>query len=149
MNKLEEFVYKRVKNNYILKDFLRNMYQGFYDLLPNYDSKFQNEPIVLEDCFFGFHDVKPFSINGDKLLSNKLTIPLRMPTKEDILKIGYFSGENFSEWHQLDETRAWNYHKGCRLQWIDESHVIYNSSDGKALYSTICSLTTGDKRQIN
>ena len=27
--------------------------------------------------------------------------------------------------------------------------MIYNSSDGKALYSTICSLTTGDKRQIN
>ena len=149
MNKLEEFVYKRVKNNYILKDFLRNIYQGVYDLLPNYDSKFQNEPIVLEDCFFGFHDVKPFSISDDKLLSNKLTIPLRMPTKDDVLKVGYFSGENFTEWHLLDETRAWNYHKGCRLQWVDESHVIYNSSDGKTLYSNICSLTNNEKTQIN
>ena len=32
MNKIEEFVYTRVKNNYVLKNFLRNMYQGFYDL---------------------------------------------------------------------------------------------------------------------
>lgn len=149
MNKLEEFVYKHVKNNYILKDLLRNIYQGVYDLLPNYDSKFLNEPIVLEDCFFGFHDVKPFSSNDDKLLSNRLTIPLRMPTKDDMLKVGYFSGDNYSEWHQLDETCVWNYHKGCRLQWLDESHVIYNLSDGRTLKSTICSLANNEKKQIN
>jgi hypothetical protein len=71
-----------------------------------------------------------------------------MPTKDDILKVGYFSGENFTEWHQLDETRAWNYHKGCRLQWLDESHVIYNSSDGNTLNSTICSLNNDEKIQI-
>ena len=44
MNKIEAFVYKRVKNNYVLKNLLRNMYQGFYDLLPNYESKFIVKP---------------------------------------------------------------------------------------------------------
>lgn len=54
MNKIEEFVYTRVKNNYVLKNFLRNMYQGFYDLLPNYESKFAVTPLVKEDCFLDF-----------------------------------------------------------------------------------------------
>jgi len=69
----------------------------FYDLLPNYESKFSSEPIVLEDCFFGFHDVKPFSNKNSRLLSNRLTIPLRMPTKDDVLEVGYWYGDNFSE----------------------------------------------------
>ena len=46
MNKIEAFVYKRVKNNYVLKNLLRNMYQGFYDLLPNYESKFIVKSLV-------------------------------------------------------------------------------------------------------
>jgi hypothetical protein len=58
MNKIEEFVYTRVKNNYVLKNFLRNMYQGFYDLLPNYESKFAVTPLVKEDCFFGVSSSK-------------------------------------------------------------------------------------------
>ena len=55
MNKLEAFVYQRVKNNYLLKDAVRNVYQAFYDLLPNYESRFQHAPIVLEDSSKRLH----------------------------------------------------------------------------------------------
>ena len=149
MNKLEAFVYERVKNNYVLKDAIRNIYQGFYDLLPNYESQFCSEPIVLEDCFFGFHDVKPFSNKNSRLLSNRLTIPLRMPTKDDVLEVGYWSGDNFSEWHKVGETCAWNYHKGCRLQWLNEEHIIYNTCEGGQLNATIHDIADGSKRVIN
>ncbi len=149
MDKIEEFVYRHVKNNYLLKDFLRNIYQGFYDLLPNYESQFCNPPVVIEDSFFGFHDIKPFSSDNRFLLANRLTIPLRMPKADDLLQIGYYSGEDYSQWHQLAETTAWNYHKGCRLQWLDDTHVIYNScSDGK-LNATICSLSHTEKTYIS
>ena len=148
MNRLEAFVYQRVKNNYLLKDAVRNIYQGFYDLLPNYASKFQHEPVVLEDSFFGFHDVKPFSCDNSQLLGCRLTIPLRMPTKDDVLQVGYYAGENYGAWHCLGETRAWNYHKGCRLQWVDNSHIIYNTCEGEKLNATICDISTGEKRLL-
>ena len=57
MNKIESYVYKKVKNNYLLKNSLRNIYQGFFDLLPNYDSKFSSSLLVREGYYFGFHDL--------------------------------------------------------------------------------------------
>ena len=122
MNQLESFVYKKVKNNYIIKNAIRNIYQGFYDLMPNYDSKFCTQPIVLKNCFFGFHDLNPFSQDNKRILSNKLTIPLRMPTSNDILEVGFWNGTDFGKWNKIGETKAWNYHKGCRLQWVDDTH---------------------------
>ena len=148
MNKLEAFVYQRVKNNYLLKDAVRNVYQAFYDLLPNYDSRFHHEPVVIEDSFFGFHDVKPFSRDNSRLLACRLSIPLRMPTKDDALQVGYYTGERYGEWHALGETHAWNYHKGCRLQWLDDSHLIYNMCEGDRLNATIRDVATGEHRLI-
>lgn len=148
MNKIEAFVYQRVKNNHLLKNAVRNIYQGFYDLLPNYDSRFQSEPIVLENSFFGFHDVCPFSRDNRLLLANRLTIPLRMPTKDDVLEVGYWTGEDYRQWHRLGETRAWNYHKGCRLQWLDDSHIIYNTCEDGMLNATICDIHSAEKRLV-
>jgi len=149
MNKIEQFVYQRVKNNYLLKDFLRNVYQGFYDCLPNYDSWFLNEPMVKEGCFFGFHDVKPFSSDNSMLLCCRLSIPLRMPTKDDLLEVGYWTGEDYSEWHRVGETCAWNYHKGCRLQWLDDNYIIYNVAVKEELKSCIAGISDHSKRIID
>jgi len=150
MNTIEKFVYNRVKNNYLLKNTIRNIYQGVYDLLPNYESTFKTSPIVIENSFFGFHDVTPFSQDGKMHLANYLTIPLRMPTKNDLLKIGYWTGENFNKWVELGETGAWNYHKGCRLQWISFSSMcIYNQAIDGALCAEIVNVDTGNKRKID
>lgn len=140
MNKIELFVYNRVKNNYIVKNLVRNIYQGFYDLLPNYESRFITVPIVKENCYFGFHDLNPFSEDNSKILSNKLTIPLRMPTQNDLLDVGYWGGREFSSWNKLGETHAWNYHKGCRLQWLPKERCIFNVERNGILRSEICDL---------
>ena len=149
MNRLESFVYKRVKNNYIIKNLLRNIYQGVYDLMPNYESKFESNPIVLEDYFFGFHDVTPFSEDSSKLLSHHLLIPLRMPTENDALEIGYFDGENFQTWHKVGETHAWNYHKGARLQWVAKDKLIFNDARNHKLISKIVNIENGDTKVVD
>lgn len=149
MNKLETFVYKRVKNNYIIKNAIRNLYQGFYDLMPNYDSKFCSQPIVHEKCFFGFHDLNPFNSDNSRILSNKLTIPLRMPTKSDMLEVGFWQGHNFISWTKIGETLAWNYHKGCRLQWIDDRRCIYNVIENGVLKSIIINIEDKQSKTIN
>ena len=149
MNKIESFVYKQVKNNYLLKNFLRNVYQGFFDLLPNYESKFLANPIVREGYYFGFHDLNPFSSDNTKHLANHLLIPLRMPTKDDALELGYFDGKNFSDWHNIAYTYAWNYHKGCRLQWLDDTHVIYNDVEQGMLCSKIRDVKSKAVKTIN
>ena len=149
MNKLESFVYNRVKNNYIVKNALRNLYQGFYDLLPNYPSRFSVNPIVRENSFFGFHDCCPFSMDGTKHLAYKLHIPLRMPGKDDLLEVGYWTGKDYEQWVRIGETGAWNYHKGSRLQWINGKECIYNNVVDGVLKSTIVDVHTGEKRVID
>ena len=149
MNKLESFVYQKVKNNYIIKNALRNIYQGFYDLLPNYDSSFLHEPTVKAGCFFGFHDVTPFSADNRQMLSNRLTIPLRMPTKKDKLEVGVWSGKDYDEWTHIGETTAWNYHKGCRLQWLPGGRCIYNIAENDRLKACIHNMKTGEDTHVD
>lgn len=149
MNKLESFIYGLVKNNYIIKNLLRNIYQGVYDLMPNYESKFINNPIVLEGCFCGFHDLDYFNKENTKILSNKLCIPLRMPTSNDFLEVGYWTGKDFSEWHKIGETNAWNYHKGCRLQWVNDGECIFNISENSVVKSSIVCINDNSRKTIN
>ena len=104
MNKIEAFVYRRVKNNYILKNLLRNVYQGFYDLMPRRASWTKIAPLVREGFFYGFHDTTPFSADDKKVLCNHLLIPLRMPTANDVLEVGYFTGEEFDRWVKVRRT---------------------------------------------
>lgn len=149
MNKIEQFVYNRVKNNYVLKNLFRNIYQGVYDMLPNYDSNFSAEPIVHENSFFGFHDSCPFSFDGTKHLAYKLSIPLRMPTEEDLLDVGYWTGEKFGDWVALGKTGAWNYHKGCRLQWVNADECIFNNVKDGRLCAEIVNVVDGSRKTID
>ena len=149
MNKIESVVYNIVKNNYWLKNIVRNIYQGCYDLLPNYDSTFKGEVIVRENCFFGFHDLNPFDVTGKMHLCNRLHIPLRMPTRDEHLELGYWYGDRFEQWKKVGETNAWNYHKGCRLQWVNERECIYNMAEKEMLKSTIVNIDTLETSDVH
>lgn len=140
MNKIEKLVYDTVKKNQHVKRAVRNIYQTVFDILPD-KRNFSKNPIQLkEGYFFGFHDITPFSHDDTKVLANKLTIPFRMNTAEDALHIGYFkfTDGQLGDFVPLGETHAWNYHKGCRLQWLGEGKVIYNAvTEGARLISKI------------
>ena len=48
MNKLEEIVYHALYNHPTLKLFVRNMYQGVFDIMPRKDNFIANDYISIE-----------------------------------------------------------------------------------------------------
>jgi len=144
MNKLEKIVYDLVKQTPWIKFFLRNLYQSFFDLLPRKKEFFINPYHFKENYFFGFHDIDPFSSDCSKLLTNHSLINMQMPQKEDKLEVGYIDiiDEKMGDFHSLDSSNSWNYHKGCRLQWLSETEIIYNIALDSLLISKIFDIKT-------
>lgn len=147
MNKLERFVYDLVKSNPKIKKQIRNIYQAIFDLLPR-KKNFSINPILLkEDFFYGFHETQPFSVDSSKILANKLNYTdIRMPRKDDYIDVGYlkFDGNSLGEFVKLGETNAWNFHKGCRLQWVNNDEFIYNCTSNDLMISKIVNIHTGE-----
>lgn len=137
MNKIERFVYDTVKSNPKIKKQIRNIYQGVFDMMPR-KKEFSINPIILkEGYFFGFHELQPFSKDNSKLLAVKYPYKeIRMPNPNDYAEIGYleFDGNQLGKFEKLGETNAWNFHKGCRLQWLNDTKIIFNcTKDGKMI----------------
>ena len=92
MNKLEKGIYNLVKSTPRLKFILRNLYQGFFDLLPRKGEYFLDNIQYKQGFFFGVHDINPFSKTNDKLLSNRLLNDnLIIPNLGDKLNVGFFN----------------------------------------------------------
>lgn len=151
MNRLEKFIYDCVKSSPVVKFALRNIYQSFYDMMPTPKNFSESEISCKEDYFFGFHDKTPFSADGTKLLANHTLIPLRMPEQDEPLEVGFFdlsADGKLQSYHVLGKSYAWNYHKGCRLQYVDQKHVIYNTRENGELVSKIVSMDGEQVRHI-
>ncbi len=151
MNKVERLIYDLVKSNPKIKKGLRNIYQGFFDLLPR-KKQFSLDTIIYKEGFFyGFHDTQPFSNDNTKLLALKYPYnEIKMPSKNDFAEVGYieFNGEKLGNYISLSKTNAWNFHKGCRLQWVNDEEIIFNCTvDGK-LVSKIVNITSRQERII-
>lgn len=74
-----------------------------------------------------------------------------MPLPTEGLDVGYFDLEQGSikDFHRVDTSYAWNYHKGCRLQWLDKNRMIYNTAIANRLVSKIHDLSTGEYQVID
>lgn len=151
MNRIEKFIYDCVKSSPMVKFALRNIYQSFYDMMPTPKNYSESEISYQEDYFYGFHDKTPFSADGSKLLANHTLIPLRMPEQNEPLEVGYFDlseDGKLQTYHLLGKSYAWNYHKGCRLQYVDQNHIIFNTLENGNLVSNIVSMTGETVREI-
>lgn len=72
-----------------------------------------------------------------------------MPTRDEHLELGYWYGDRFEQWKKVGETNAWNYHKGCRLQWVNERECIYNMAEKEMLKSTIVNIDTLETSDVH
>ena len=128
MNKIEKFVYDKVKSNPRIKTAIRNIYQSAYDILPDKKDELAGQLIEKPGYFFGFHDVSPWSPDEQHILSNKLEIELHMPTAQEPLTVGFWNAD-MTVYTPVAQTHAWNYHKGCRLQWVGNSSELFIFND--------------------
>ncbi len=89
------------------------------------------------NTFVGYYDVAPFRPGDPAMLilhCNSLSASRRpsMRHRTDIV----LHDRNAQTHRTLDSTRTWNWQQGCRLQWVDADHVIYNDyhpTKGKVL----------------
>jgi hypothetical protein len=110
------------------------------------------EPIFItpddSNYFFGYYDKSPLDFTNQKLLSQRVSFMNRMPTKDDVLEIGYFDWRNNNEFVKLTETKAWNWQQGCMLQWVGpyfKSLIIYNDRLEGKFVSIIMNIETKEK----
>lgn len=152
MNKIESFIYGIVRGNPAFKNFIRNAYQSLFDLLPRQKEYFRYDFDYKEGYYFGFHDLQELSADGSRLLVHKLSFDLRMPVAGETEQVGYLDftqDGHLGMFHEIGTTSAWNYHKGCRLQWLDDNNIIFNSTvDGK-LVARITDITSSESRVIS
>lgn len=147
MTKTERYIYDMVKSTPWLKDLIRNIYQSFFDLLPKKKELFADEYDYKEHFFLGFHDVQPFSEDGTKVLAQRAEIEGHMPSANDVLHVGYldFKDGHFGAFHHVADSFAWNFHKGCRLQWKDTDHLIFNTRQGNHVYASSVDIHSGKR----
>jgi len=146
MNRIELFIYDRLKGEPKIKLFIRDIYQMLLDAVPQ-KKVVSSYPITARDgYFFGFHDHSPFSPNNQLLAACKYDLrkPLRMPLPHETIVVGIWKGADYSEWIPIDQTRAWNWHQGCKLQWRGGmNELVFNDHvDGENIARMI-NLDTG------
>ena len=76
-------------------------------------------------CFFGYYDISPENKSGTKVLFQKAPFGDHMPSKSDALSLEFYSTKS-DLYEKIDETTAWNFQEGCRLQWVNDTNCIYN-----------------------
>lgn len=150
MNKIEEIVYHALYSHPKLKLAVRNLYQGLFDLMPRKKDFFTGDYDIKEGYFFGFHDVTPFSEDESKVLVGKVPFDFRMPKAGEGMELGFLDLKDgkIGDFHQIATTYAWNWHKGCRFQWLNDNEAIFNNAvDGK-LVSSIVNVETKEERNL-
>jgi hypothetical protein len=149
MNKFEKLIYNLLKSNPILKIFIRNVYQNILDFLPVNRIKVLNEFKYFKNFFFGFHDLNPFSIDNSTILANYSPLSDKYPSVNDSLEVGYINLST-NKFIKLGVSHTWNFHKGCRLQWVNNHKIIFNSHFNNSVFnSTIVNLKTEEEEIIN
>lgn len=88
------------------------------------------EPTAKDDeTFFGYYDKSPD--NGRYIIFNETALPTSgKPDATRPLSLNVMD-KGTSEVQSIGVTHSYNWQQGCRVQWIDETRLIYNSFDGQ------------------
>jgi len=98
--------------------------------------------------FFGYYDKSPLDRDNSKLLACKTSFIDRMPTKDDVLEIGYFEWQKSNKFIKVTETKAWNWQQGCMLQWLAPDYdkkIIYNDRVDNKFVTVILDIESSKK----
>jgi len=128
MNRLEKLIYDLVKNNPGLKSWVVRQYQRVFSLIPQSPIKSVCPVTTRKGYFFGFHDKSPFSPDNRMLLAHRNLIGNRTVSPGDECEIGFFTGDDWTNYTAVANTRAWDWQLGSMLQWLgsDGRRLIFN-----------------------
>lgn len=100
--------------------------------------------------WFGYYDKLQFDQTSRFVLGMRVAFEHRPPRPEDMIKIGIIDTADGDRWHELGETRAWNWQQGCMLQWVpgSKSEVIWNDRQGEQFVAHIVDVGTQKKRTL-
>jgi hypothetical protein len=99
---------------------------------------------------FGYYNYSPFNYSQDKLLAHKIYFEARMPSKNDIVDIGYFEYPQ-GDYIKVSESNAFNWQQGSMLQWLGPDFntlIIFNDVEDNNYVSRILNLKTGHKKTL-
>jgi hypothetical protein len=101
--------------------------------------------------WFGYYDKLQVDPSNRLVLSNQVSFEHRSPRADDSIEVGFVDTEGGRDtWHEIGQTRAWNWQQGCMLQWIPGSRdeVLWNDRDGGQFVAHIHNVRTGKQRTI-
>ncbi len=132
MNKIESLIYQVVKRNPRIKNLVRDVYQALFYLVPVPAERSAYPVMAREGYFFGFHDKNPWSADNKHLLAHGYhQLENKLPKAGDRIDIGFFSGDNFSEFQKISATSCFNWQQGSMLQWLGKSDTfVFNDMGG-------------------
>lgn len=131
MNKLEGIIHQSLEGRPALRNTLKKIYQASMSIVPT--SNINEESVVVRpNCFYGFHNICPWSKDNKYLLTHKFQTPDdRLPEKGQKIEVGAFSGEGYQTYSKITETNVWNWQQGSMLQWLGDGHrLILNDWKG-------------------
>ena len=150
MRSIERYIYNLVRFHPGLKNLLKNLYQGLFTLLPTRSLNTKYNLLILDNYFYGFHDKCPWSPDNTKLLAHKYTNPLKMPTADDEIQVGYFTVPDYDLFHQIGTTKTWNWQMGSMLQWMgNTNNIIFNDFDGKYHHARAIDVEGEEHKRFN
>lgn len=103
------------------------------------------------DHSVGFHDIRPFNKqNNDLILLHRYPLKNLGFKKKNNTSIEiclWNISENIVE--KIDETNAWSWEQGSRLQWLSDKELIYNKSVNGKLISCVYDIKDKTKRNLD
>jgi hypothetical protein len=108
--------------------------------------------------FFGYYNKTNFSLDGKRILANRVPMMTGDLTGREVAEVGYFDLADGDRFHKLGETTTWNWQMGCQLQYLGTSNrVIFNTRATGApgprnvlpdFRSTIVDVDSGARREL-
>lgn len=102
--------------------------------------------------WFGYYNYDTLDSNQSRLICNRARFDGIKPTKEHSIDLGYYDFHT-GEWKLVDSTNSWNWQQGAMMQWLpgkgNENRVIYNCTRNGHNCSTICDVTTREKKELD
>jgi hypothetical protein len=146
MNRLELFIYNRVKDRPELKLRIVRAYQFCAGLIPQQAVQSNAAIATRAGYFYGFHDKSPFSADNSLLLAHRNLSGDRPLRAGDEAEVGFFTGAGWLQWSPLHRTKAWDWQLGAMLQWRGNSseQIAFNDIVDGAIGSRI--FTTGGRQ---